>query len=246
MEGTGIDFRKSDEVLLAAEISKQLNVKDGKLHLGKTLIPITLPGKPGKNGKTPKKGVDYFDGKDGKTPKKGVDYRDGIDGKTPVKGIDYDDGEPGYTPVKGVDYRDGTDGKTPKHEWDDTRLRFKKPDGDWGLWHDLQGKPGENIKGDKGDIPGHEWMGTLLRIQNPDGTWDKWVDLKGKTGRGKPGKNAKSPVKGVDYFDGEPGPAAELPEALDMVVLIDADMVMENGEIKLKKRFGKIRIYPKG
>jgi len=80
----------------------------------------------GKDGYTPKKGVDYFDGKDGKagkdgyTPRKGVDYFDGADGQpgkdgyTPIKGKDYFDGQPGkdgYTPVKGKDYFDGADGK---------------------------------------------------------------------------------------------------------------------------------------
>lgn len=82
-------------------------------------------GTNGENGYTPIKGIDYFDGidgKDGYTPVKGVDYfdgKDGTDGKdgyTPVKGVDYFDGvngEDGYTPVKGVDYRDGVDGVSP-------------------------------------------------------------------------------------------------------------------------------------
>ena len=43
----------------------------------------------GKDGYTPKKGVDYHDGKDGYTPQKGVDYEDGKDGVSPVKGEDY-------------------------------------------------------------------------------------------------------------------------------------------------------------
>lgn len=63
----------------------------GELHIGKqgpkgdpfTYEDFTseqlaaLKGKPGKDGYTPQKGVDYFDGLDGK------------DGKTPVKGDDY-------------------------------------------------------------------------------------------------------------------------------------------------------------
>lgn len=80
----------------------------------------------GKDGKTPVKGVDYFDGKNGKdgqdgyTPVKGVDYfdgKDGEDGYTPVKGKDYfdgKDGKDGYTPIKGVDYVDGKNGKDGK------------------------------------------------------------------------------------------------------------------------------------
>lgn len=62
-------------------------------------------GDDGKDGYTPKKGIDYFDGNDGKngyTPKKGIDYFDGKDGK---------DGKDGYTPRKGIDYFDGEKGE---------------------------------------------------------------------------------------------------------------------------------------
>lgn len=52
-----------------------------------------------------------LNGKDGKTPVKGVDYFDGRDGYTPIKGKDYFDGQDGYTPIKGVDYVDGRDGR---------------------------------------------------------------------------------------------------------------------------------------
>ena len=52
----------------------------------------------GEVGKTPIKGVDYFDGKKGDQGKQG---------DAPVKGVDYFDGEKGETPVKGVDYFDG-------------------------------------------------------------------------------------------------------------------------------------------
>lgn len=68
---------------------------------------VDLKGEKGDPGKTPVKGVDYFDGEPGNpgyTPVKGKDYFDGKDGYTPVKGKDYFDGEPGKTPVKGEDY----------------------------------------------------------------------------------------------------------------------------------------------
>lgn len=39
------------------------------------------------------------------------------------------------------------EGHTPKHEWDGTKLRFEKPDGTWGKWVDLQGKPGKPGQG---------------------------------------------------------------------------------------------------
>lgn len=83
---------------------------------------LLAEGKPGKDGYTPVKGIDYFDGAPGKDGKNGKDGRDGADGYTPIKGVDYrdgidgkdgrngvdgkngKDGADGYTPVKGVDY----------------------------------------------------------------------------------------------------------------------------------------------
>lgn len=52
-------------------------------------------GDPGKDGKTPVKGVDYFDGRDGYTPVKGVDYFDGTPGAKGEKGDPGDKGDPG-------------------------------------------------------------------------------------------------------------------------------------------------------
>lgn len=72
-----------------------------------------LKGEKGDDGKTPVKGIDYFDGQDGYTPQKGIDYFDGKDG---------DDGHDGYTPVKGVDYFDGQDGKDGKDGKDGATL----------------------------------------------------------------------------------------------------------------------------
>ena len=60
----------------------------------------TIKGDPGKDGRTPVKGVDYFDGAPGK---------DGADGYTPQKGVDYFDGEPGKDGKDGVDGKDGAD-----------------------------------------------------------------------------------------------------------------------------------------
>ena len=50
---------------------------------------LTIKGKDGDDGYTPKKGIDYFDGKKGDNGKKGDD------GYTPIKGIDYFDGAKG-------------------------------------------------------------------------------------------------------------------------------------------------------
>ena len=58
----------------------------------------SLHGKPGKDGYTPQKGIDYFDGAPGE---KGEPGSDGKDGYTPQKGIDYFDGVPGKDGEKG-------------------------------------------------------------------------------------------------------------------------------------------------
>ncbi len=65
-----------------------------------------------------------------------------------------------------------------EHEWEDTKLRFKNPDGSWNAYVDLQGEQGP--QGEKGDMPAHEWHETSLRFENPDGTWGEFVNLKGK------------------------------------------------------------------
>ncbi|MDB5199153.1 MAG: hypothetical protein JWO92_1116 [Chitinophagaceae bacterium] len=47
-------------------------------------VIVIQEGKDGKDGYSPRKGVDYNDGKDGYTPRKGIDYFDGKDGITTV------------------------------------------------------------------------------------------------------------------------------------------------------------------
>lgn len=257
--GTGQDFRKQDEVLLAAKIATLLNVdKDGNLHLGKTPLHIHLPGKPGEPGKTPKKGEDYVDGVDGigKSPKHqwdGTKIRfqnpDGTWGKfVDLKGKQ---GDPGDTPEKDVDYRDGKDGddgigSPPAHQWQGTKIRFQNPDKTWGEWVDLIGKKGDKVKGDTGGVPEHEWRGSLLRIKNPDGSWSKFVDLKGPKGKGLKGDKGYTPIKGKDYKDGEPGKNAVMPEALDLTVVIGSKLIMdERGVMAIENKLAQIRIYPK-
>ena len=245
--GLGTNFSKSDKnaliQFLANSLAERITLKNGKLYIDVKEIKVTLPGKPGENGVTPVKGVDYFDGKDGKTPKKGVDYFDGKDGKTPVKGIDYKDGLDGYSPIKGKDYFDGKDAKPPAHKWVGTCLRFQNPDGTWGKMIDLKGDKGEKIKGEKGGIPAHEWKGTMLRFQNPDGTWGKFTDLKGIPGKSIKGDKGKTPVKGVDYCDGEPGKDAKLPDAEEVLVLKNCNLIIgAKGNVALEKEFQPLRI----
>lgn len=59
-------------------------------------------------------------------------------------------GERGERGEKGIGERgprgpqgeDGPMGPMPDHQWSGTSLRFQEPDGDWGKYVDLQGKPG--------------------------------------------------------------------------------------------------------
>ena len=62
------------------------------------------------------------------------------------------------------------------------------------------GQPGQN--GKDGVSITHTWNGTSLSITSASGTSE--MDL-----RGPAGQDGYTPVKGVDYFDGEPGPAGQ-------------------------------------
>lgn len=70
----------------------------------------------------------------------------------------------------------GDKGDTPDHEWIDTSLRFRRPDGSWGWLVDLQGEKGD--KGDQG-IQGPAGIG----VEGPQGNdgitryaWVKYAD----------------------------------------------------------------------
>lgn len=65
----------------------------------------SLKGEKGKDGYTPKKGVDYFDGADGKD---GINGRDGVDGKNGIDGKNGKDGAEG---------KNGADGQSAYQLW---------------------------------------------------------------------------------------------------------------------------------
>lgn len=98
-----------------------------------------------------------------------------------LKGEPGKDGEPGKTPVKGVDYFDGQPGQ---------------PGSD--------GKPGAD--GADGFSPSAKVAqtssGATITITDKSGTTTATV-ANGKDG--KDGSDGYTPVKGVDYFDGQPG-----------------------------------------
>ena len=51
-------------------------------------------------------------------------------------------GEKGEKGDSGEQGAAGKSGSAPDHQWQGTRLRFKRPDGSWGPWVDLKGDPG--------------------------------------------------------------------------------------------------------
>lgn len=73
---------------------------------------------------------------------------------------------------------------------------------------EFNGKDGEDGKDGGDGTPGadgvsatHSWNGTILIISSASGTSS--ADLKGEPG--EPGQDGYTPVKGVDYFDGDNG-----------------------------------------
>ena len=65
----------------------------------------------------------------------------------PVAGPPGPPGPPGRDGEQGPKGERGVRGPMPRHEWDDARLRFEKPDGVWGEWEDLQGPRGRDGAG---------------------------------------------------------------------------------------------------
>lgn len=138
---------------------------------------------------------------------------------TALKGEKGDRGDPGrdgYTPVKGRDYRDGIDGRDGAPGY----TPIKGVD----YFDGRDGLPG--AKGDPGQ-KGDPFMfsdfttAQLEMLRGPKGnpgtpgyTPVKGVDYKdgepGAPGRdGAPGKDGYTPKKGIDYFDGAPGKDGE-------------------------------------
>lgn len=88
-------------------------------------------GPPGERGESGMPGPQGACGQPGKTGEKGQPGPPGATGQRGEKGDQGDKGEQGAT------------GPAPAHEWQGTKLRFKKPDGKWGKAVDLKGDKGE-------------------------------------------------------------------------------------------------------
>lgn len=96
-------------------------------------------------------------------------------------------GKDGHTPVKGEDYTDGKDGVgVASAARSGDSLIITLTDGTTYTIPDVRGATGpQGPKGDKGD--------SVTGPQGPKGD------------KGDPGRDGITPVKGVDYFDGQPG-----------------------------------------
>jgi hypothetical protein len=92
--------------------------------------PRGLKGDPGPNGEV---------GPQGSPGPQGPRGFEGPEGRIGPIGPE---GEPGKDGKDGIDGKDGKDGLPPEHEWKDTELRFKHPDGKWGKYVDLKGPSG--------------------------------------------------------------------------------------------------------
>ncbi len=112
------------------EILKKLKAnppKDGKTPTRSELLTLIMPlipkPTPGKDGKTP-------------TKRELLDLIEPLIPEMPLA-IPGPQGKQGKT---------GESGSIPDHEWSGTRIRFQKPDGEWGEWVNLQGVPAEPIE----------------------------------------------------------------------------------------------------
>ena len=97
-------------------------------------------GPQGERGEVGPQGAIGPRGERGEVGPQGAAGRDGIDG---AQGATGPQGEAGPQGEKG---EKGDTGPAPDHQWDGSKLRFRKPDGKWGKYVDLRGPKGEGGK----------------------------------------------------------------------------------------------------
>lgn len=208
---------------VAHEAALQGDLQCKSAVVGNMAAAYGTPGRDGKDGYTPIKGIDYFDGKDGYTPIKGVDYfdgepgKDGVDGKDGEQGIQGEQGPKGekgepffiskvYPSVNAMHLAYSTDGvpvggfvviDTGNVDDEDNAKLFIKGAAEYEFLTDLSGAQG--IQGPQGEQgiqgpQGEQGIQGVQGIQGPKGdTGEKGAD-------GSPGADGYTPQKGVDYF----------------------------------------------
>lgn len=129
---------------------------------------------------------------------------DGQDGYTPQKNVDYFDGEDGYTPVKGVDYFDGKDGNSILSI---TRTAGNGASGATDTYTVTLTDGSKTTFRVYNGTDGQDGYSPTVSVTNITG--GKRVSITDKTGTKTfdlmDGEDGYTPVKGVDYFDGEKG-----------------------------------------
>jgi len=115
-----------NESLVVALLARQFaELKRGVATLSKTT------GTQGERGETGERGADGLRGEQGAAGERGVQGEVGPRGPRGPKGAPGEKGDK------------GDKGDEPAHEWNGSKLRFKKPDGTWGSYTELKGQKGE-------------------------------------------------------------------------------------------------------
>lgn len=100
-----------------------------------------------------------------------------------LKGDQGNQGPQGIPGIQGEQGAQGELGSAPEHQWIQTGLRFRNPDGTWGTTTNLKGDQGNTgQQGPQGLAPEHQWNQTALRFKNPDESWGSFTNLKGEDG----------------------------------------------------------------
>ena len=138
------------DALLARRI---VQVERDMRVVSKQIGPQGVQGFQGETGKQGPHGVQGETGAQGEKGERGPSGRDGARG---AKGLDGAKGDTGPEGAQGRQGPRGPEGEpgpqgekgdtgpAPAHEWQGTKLRFKKPDGKWGKAVDLKGEKGSN------------------------------------------------------------------------------------------------------
>lgn len=164
-----------------------------------------IKGEPGKDGYTPIKGVDYFDGKDG------IDGADGVSGYLWIKYSTNPDGNPMTDSPTGALYIGVATTTTPtaptgyaSYKWSLIKGSDGLPgepgaDGQTSYLHIKYSDDGASFTANNGETPG-AYIGTYVDFTQSDS-----LDFSKYTWNKVKGEDGYTPIKGVDYFDGQDG-----------------------------------------
>ena len=141
------------ESSLLAAVTERVVATEAKIrNVSKQIGPQGERGPQGETGERGPQGERGSHGERGIQGPRGVQGERGVQGPQGVQGIQGEIGERGAQGERGIHGVQGATGEqgpkgdtgpAPEHQWQGTKLRFKKPDGKWGKSVDL--------KGDKGD-----------------------------------------------------------------------------------------------